>query len=176
MVAIAAGPIAGLMMVAAYITDPALSPTVFNNWYSNIHVRDMINNKFASIAIRYIACNSSSISATPNFLPSSKYLALYNVPDIDFVNEPGNMDKLPLASDMLPDKTQPVMAWSSWDFTYWLHVQSYEGKSIATERSKFVVMNKIEPARGGEDDLDQWYRKEVRDILRLVINAITDST
>jgi hypothetical protein len=162
MLAVALAPIAGLMMVTSRITDPALSPTVFNKWYSDIHVRDMINNKFASIALRYTNYTLNSPSTSPSLSLSSQYLALYNVPDINFISVPGNMDKLPLASDMLPEKTKPITTWSAWNFTYWLPVQIFEGKAAATERPKYVVVVKIEPAQGGDDDLDQWYRKEVR--------------
>lgn len=157
---VALAPIAGLMLVTAHISDPALSPAVFNKWYSDIHVRDMVNNKFASIALRYVNYAVNSSSTTPDFTPASKYLALYNVPDVNFISNPGTMDKLPLASDMLPDKNKPVTTWSTWTFTYWLPVQTFEGNSTATERPKYVLAVKMEPARGADDDMDQWYRKE----------------
>jgi len=162
MVAISlAAPVAGLMLVTSHISDPALSPAIFNKWYSDIHVRDMVNNNFSSVALRYANYTLNSHVASPTFTLASQYLALYNVPDINFINNPGTMSKLPLNSDMLPDKVRPVTTWSAWNFTYWLRMQSYEGNSTATERAKYVVMVRIEPAKGGDDELDQWYKNEV---------------
>ena len=163
MVSFSSAAVAGLMMVNARISNPVLTPEVFNNWYSNAHVRDMVNNKFASIALRYSNYTVGSGGTAPAaFTLASNYLALYNVADVDFVTKPGNMDKLPLNHDSLPTKTQPVTTWSTWVFTYWLPQQTYEGNSTATARPKYAVVVKIEPTKGGEDDLDQWYRKEVR--------------
>jgi hypothetical protein len=153
-------PVAGLMMVTARITDPAMTPTVFNNWYSNVHVRDMINNKFSSIALRYVNYTAAN-TQPPVFTMASNYLALYDVPDIAFTSSAANMAKLPLNSDTFPDKTNPVMNWSQWNFTYWLPTQSFEGNSNATARSKYVIVAKVEPAAGGDDELDQFYRKQV---------------
>jgi hypothetical protein len=176
MVAVSLAPIAGLMMVAARITDPALSPAVFNAWYSDVHVRDMVTNNFASIALRYTNATAGSLSVTPSLTPASQYLALYNVPDVNFISAPGTMNKLPLNHDSLPDKTKPVMTWSSWTFTYWLPVQTFEGKSTATERSKYVLVVKVEPAKGADEDFDQWYRKEVCNLRILVHSTLTRSS
>jgi len=161
MVAFASAAVAGLMMVNARISNPVLTPEVFNKWYSDVHVRDMVANKFASIALRYSNYTLGSNGATPAFTVASNYLALYNTPDINFVSVPGNMEKLPLNHETLPTKTQPVTTWSSWVFTYWLPQQTYEGGGAATTRPKYALVVNIEPAKGGEDDLDQWYRKEV---------------
>ena len=161
--------IAGLMMVNSRVTNPVLSPEIFNKWYTEIHVRDMVNNKFASIALRYANYTVGSGSASPTFTPSSQYLALYNVPDVNFISNPGTMSKLPLTSDMLPEKNKPVTTWSAWTFTYWLPVQVFEGNSSATERPKYVLVERIEPARGADDDLDQWYKKEARSLLQQII-------
>jgi hypothetical protein len=161
MVAISLAPIAGLMMVNARITNPILKPEVFNKWYSEIHVRDMVNNNFATVAVRYSNYSADSASSSADFTLSTQYLALYNVPDINFIGNAGNMNKLPLTSDMLPEKNRPVTTWSSWTFTYWLPLDSYEGKSNATERPKCVIVEKIEPSQGGDEELDRWYKEEV---------------
>jgi len=165
MVAIAGIPglsIPGLFLVTAHISNSVLTPAVFNKWYSEIHVRDMVNNGFATIALRYASHTANS--PPPDLSsPSTQYLALYNVPDVNFISAPDTMSKLPLTSDMLPTKTQPVTTWSDWTFTYWLPVQTHEGNSTATERSKYVMVDKIEPLRGGDDALDRWYREEVRE-------------
>ena len=161
MVAFASAVTAGLMMVNARISNPVLTPEIFNKWYSDIHVRDMVNNKFSSVALRYANYTVGSGGVMAPFTLASNYLALYNVADINFVTAPGNMDKLPLNHEMLPTKNQPVTTWSTWVFTYWLPQQTFEGNSTATTRPKYALVVKIEPAKGGEDDLDQWYRKEV---------------
>jgi hypothetical protein len=162
MVAVALAPIAGLMMVTARITNPILSVEIFNKWYSDIHVRDMVNNKFASVALRYTNYTTNSHPpASTELTMSSHYLALYNIADINFVSVPGNMDKIPLASEMLPEKDKPVTTWSDWTFTYWLPFHTYEGKNNLTERPKYVMVAKIEPTKGGEAELEEWYTKEV---------------
>src|SRR3569833_4361223 len=87
MVAISlAAPVAGRMLVTSHISDPALSPAIFNKWYSDIHVRDMVNNNFSSVALRYANYTLNSHVASPTFTLASQYLALYNVPDINFIN------------------------------------------------------------------------------------------
>jgi hypothetical protein len=157
----ALAPIAGLMMVTARISNPVLSPQVFNKWYSDIHVRDMVDNGFATVALRYSNYTANSTSASPDFTVSTQYLALYNVPDVNFISNPGTMSKLPLNSDMLPDKSRPVTTWSTWNFSYWLPVQEFEGNGTTTGQAKFVLAAQIEPAQGGDEDLDKWYREEV---------------
>ena len=154
---------AGLMLVTARITDRALTPTVFNAWYSDVHVRDMVSNRFASIALRYTNFTSPSGGKPVDYLaPNANYLALYNVPDVDFIAKPGTMDHLPLNHPSLPDKVNPVTKWSAWTFTYWVPIQTFEGKNtVATTRPKYAMVIKIEPAKGTDEDLDQWYRKEV---------------
>ena len=159
MVVLPLAPIAGLMLVTAHITNPALSPAVFNKWYSDVHVKDMLDNKFASIALRYSNYTVGSAGATPTFTLASNYLALYNTPDINFVNVPGNMDKLPLTSPLLPDKNKSIMTWSEWKFTYWLPTQTFEGNSTATERPKYVLTYAIEPV--DDKDMEDWYQQEV---------------
>ena len=152
----------GLMMVTAKISNPILTPTVFNKWYSDIHVRDMVNNHFATLALRYTNYSlgeTAPISGTIS--QSSHYLALYNVPDVHFLDVPGAMSHLPLNHEMLPDKNKPVTTWSDWIFTYWLPLSTYDGPSNATTRPTFAVVEQIEPAEGTDDDLDKWYRTEV---------------
>ncbi|KAH8893088.1 hypothetical protein GQ53DRAFT_805884 [Thozetella sp. PMI_491] len=156
----------GLMMVTAKISNPVLTPAVFNNWYSNIHVRDMVNNKFASLALRYTNYSiGQTVPIESTISLASHYLALYNVPDIHFLQVPGAMDHLPLAHESLPDKTRPVTTWSDWVFTYWLPLQTFEGTSNATAQPTYILVEKIEPAQGKDDDLDKWYRTEYLDKL-----------
>jgi hypothetical protein len=156
MVVLAPAVTSGLMLVTAYVNNPVLTPEVFNKWYSEVHVRDMVNNKFASIALRYTNYTVGSGTAAPAIVPASRYLALYNVPDVDFVTKPGTMDKLPLNHEMLPDKVNPVTKWSTWTFTYWLPQQAVEGKTAKEGRSKHVVM-----VQGSDDGVESWFSKEV---------------
>ena len=152
------------MMVTARITDNALKPDVFNKWYSDVHVRDMVTNNFATLAFRFanITAGAAQPANPANFTSASHYLALYKVPDINFLTAtPNAMSRLPLNHESLPDKSKPVTTWSAWTFTYWTPIQTFEGKSKATTRPKYVVMAKMEPAEGGDDELDQWYRKQV---------------
>ena len=159
MVVLPLAPIAGLMLVTAHITNPALSPAVFNKWYSDVHVKDMLDNKFASIALRYANHTPGVPTVAGAVDASTQYLALYNVPDINFVSVPGNMDKLPLTSPLLPDKNKSIMTWSEWKFTYWLPTQTFEGNSTATERPKYVLTYAIEPV--DDKDMEDWYQQEV---------------
>jgi len=155
---------AGLMMVNSRITDPAMTPTVFNNWYSNVHLQDMVSNNFATVALRYsnYTVNSGPPASPPAFPLSTNYLALYDVPDLSFLFNPSTAAALPLTDPTFPDPTQLIFTWSAWIFTFWVPTQVYEGLIPGFGRPKYVLVEKIEPAAGGDADLDKWYRTEVR--------------
>jgi hypothetical protein len=145
-----------------------MTPTVFNNWYSDVHVQAMVDNNFATVALRYSNYTSTGPSGPPpaqppNFPLSTNYLALYDVPDVNFFFNPETAAKLTLTSDTFPNPTDIIFAWSAWVFTFWLLMQVYEGKLPAPPtRPKYVLVEKIEPAAGGDANLDNWYRTEVR--------------
>lgn len=172
MVALAPALTAGLMLVTARISSPLLTPAVFNTWYSDVHVRDMVTNGFASIALRYTNLTApisvSAASTVDPLAPNANYLALYNVPDVDFIAKPGTMDKLPLNYPSLPDARSPVTKWSTWSFTYWVPVQTVEGANTTeTGRPKYVLVLRMDPVAGRDTELEEWFHKEVC----LILNA-----
>jgi len=161
MVAISAAPLTGLFMVLTRITNPAMTPEVFNKWYHEVHVRDILANNFATLGMRYGNYSMNMAPQVKNSSRSTEWLAVYKVPDFAAWNNSEAFAKTPLNHSSFPDPVKPVTTWTEFNTSFWLPVQTFEGKSKATARPKYVLMAKIEPPEGGDDDLDQWYRKQV---------------
>ena len=84
----------GLMLVRSRPKHPEeLTDEVFNKWYSTVHIQDVVNSGAADLAIRY-----------KNLDPKAEYpyLALYRIPDLAFLQDTSQMEKIPTKSDMLP--------------------------------------------------------------------------
>jgi hypothetical protein len=159
-----APPKAGLMLVTSRPTHPDLTDKVFNEWYSTEHVRDMVNSGLTDLVIRYKNVNASAIFP---------YLAVYRLPDISKLRDQKVMGSIPATSKLLPGKEKgstggaykDIMAMENRAYA---RIQTFEGQDNKKGRGKGLVTAEIEPAAGTEADLDDWYRRQHLDMLRLV--------
>ncbi|KAF2186402.1 hypothetical protein K469DRAFT_572794, partial [Zopfia rhizophila CBS 207.26] len=135
------------------------SDEAFNKWYNTQHIRDIFKAGYATLALRY---------------QTWPYLAVYNLPDIHFLKDPSYKDKLPVTSDLFPEKGKEVHEWVDFDTRFYTPIQTFEPPRNAkkTSRPKIVFTVHFEPGNGkeGEREFDEWYRKQHLDMLSMLPN------
>ena len=67
-----APPRAGLLIVQSSPNHPELSDKVFNDWYSNEHVQDMVKSTVTDLVVRYKNVNSTAKMAISGNLSHSR--------------------------------------------------------------------------------------------------------
>jgi hypothetical protein len=90
-------PTPGIIYALCRPTHPGLTDEIFNEWYNDVHLRDVVNTGLVDLALRYKSCNADS---------KYPYLAIYRVPDMTVLQSPEGMAKLmaiPTRHDSLPD-------------------------------------------------------------------------
>ena len=152
----------GLLYVLSKPTHPELSDIVFNDWYTNHHIRDMVNSDLTDLVVRYK--NTKDTSQWP-------YLAIYRLPDVARLKDQKTMGSIPATSPLLPGKEEgskggafkDIMAMETSTYT---RIQTFEGPSKKTGRGRGLVTGAMEPANGTDADFDDWYRKQHLDMIR----------
>ncbi|OCK75655.1 hypothetical protein K432DRAFT_429260 [Lepidopterella palustris CBS 459.81] len=154
-------PTPGLLFVPARITSPALTDSVFNSWYNSHHIPDVLAGNLADIALRFKSLD-----------PTSKYpyLAVYRMPDVGFFADPKNMERIPMHHAMLPEGKR-CDEFADMPGKVYLPIQSFEGgRELGGERGKVVFVVQLEPPEGGDEEIDEFYRKQHLDMLSLLPN------
>ncbi|OCL11910.1 hypothetical protein AOQ84DRAFT_313094 [Glonium stellatum] len=147
----------GLLFVSTRISFPELTDEVYNKWYDSIHVVDVLKSGLADLALRF-----------KNVDPEAKktYLAVYRVPDVSRLQDQAIKDQIPPTSDMLPgsgDFNDLVEL----DIKAFVPIQAFEGQGMKKGRGKGLLTVLMEPAEGGDDELDEWYRKQHHDMVSM---------
>jgi hypothetical protein len=141
-------------MATARITNPNVTDAEFNDWYNTVLLPDFMINHNVSLALRYKPV------ANPVRPQSRQYLALYkangNVPT-SWSN--GVAWKGIQTQDIGPDDVTIQL-------TSWNPIQTFESlrekrAQVPDGRPKIAMVVKIEPKEGGDEELDEWYRKQV---------------
>jgi hypothetical protein len=84
---------AGLLYVLSNPLPP-LSEQDFNTWYSEHHIKHVVDAGLADLAIRYKNTNSSS---------KYQYLSIYRMPDVSKLEDEKIRESIPKTHDLLPD-------------------------------------------------------------------------
>jgi hypothetical protein len=163
-VSAAQAPTPGLLWVTSRPTHPELTEKVFNDWYSNEHIQDLVKVGLADLVVRYKNANATA---------KWPYLAIYRLPDAAKLRDQKVMGSIAATSQLLPGKEKgskggaykDVMAMDSLAYS---RIQTFEGQIAKTGRGKALVTSAMEPANGTDADFDQWYRKQHLDMLRYV--------
>jgi hypothetical protein len=158
--ATAAETTSGLLLVYSRPTHPELTESVFNEWYSDVHIHDMVKSGVTDLVLRYKNVNTTA---------QWPYLAVYRLPDPAKLADPAVMGSIPATSQLLPGKEKgtkggafkDIMAMDSKTFS---RIQTFEGQIKKSGRGKGLVTSAMEP--GNEADYDDWYRHQHLDMLR----------
>lgn len=155
-------PTAGLLYALSRPTHPDLNDNVFNSWYSNEHVHDMVKSGVTDLTVRYRNTKNSSVWP---------YLAIYRLPDVAKLQDAKVMGGVPATSSLLPGKTRGSTGGAYRDVIametrVYVRTQTFEGHSTKPGRGSGLATAAIQPANGTDADLDDWYRRQHLDMLR----------
>ena len=114
----------GLLYAASRLNSPSReSSDVFNTWYNDIHVRDVLKTSGINSAARY------ETAAVPQDSSPWTFLALYPVPDIEFLNTE-EFTSIPVTSDVLPGPTHSCMDIAHFDIRRYREVGRREDSDM----------------------------------------------
>lgn len=148
---------AGVVAVHARIVHPELSDDTFNDWYSNIHVREAYDAGLTELALRYRNTDPDA---------SWRYLALYKSDDLGRMQDKERMAKVAPTHEMLPG-LEPGTNGGKWtDVTeseVWIGVspELYEGPSQKNATPKGVLLVRLDAKNASEDEVRAFYRAKV---------------
>lgn len=94
---------------------PSLLTSVYNKWYSEIHVPDVLASGAIAKAARY-RCRDDGYP-----IP---YLAVYDVPDLTRLQS-REFAAIPMTSDLLPNPQRPCHAYVDLDTRFYAYVDEY---------------------------------------------------
>jgi len=84
----------GLIYASSHITNPDLTPDVFDEWYSEHHIPDVLATGCVSHAARWECADKDSSVVDP-------YLATYRVPDLQSLQST-EFASIPMTHELLP--------------------------------------------------------------------------
>ncbi|KAF4624755.1 hypothetical protein G7Y89_g13408 [Cudoniella acicularis] len=114
-------PQPGLLWVNSKITSPdSITPSNFKKWYEDEHIPDVLATKQIHSAYRY-----------KNIDPSSDrpYLALYPVPDMNFLGSKEYFD-IPVTSNYFPGPGHRCFDFADFDTRYYEFVHGFEKEGV----------------------------------------------
>jgi hypothetical protein len=166
-------PTEGLMFVESRILDPSkTSDEKFNKFYNEEHLPDVFKMadpaKSQNVAFRYKNINPDSKTVLP-------YIALYPLKDISLLSDPEGSAKI--IEDTRISKTfdnTDVYEHIEFKMRPYELLQRYEGLSDSPQPERkyghTLVVIGMEPAEGaeGEQDFDDWYRKQHLDMMAML--------
>lgn len=117
----------GIIVSASYILKPdLLSDDLFNKWYNEAHVPDVIATGGVPRAARFRNANPEA---------KNQYMCIYELPDLAIVTSEA-FKKIPMTHDMLPDGAD-IHNLANFDTRFYELVQTDEksSKQAGTARS-----------------------------------------
>jgi hypothetical protein len=157
---LAVEPPFGLLMVLSKPNHPELTEAVYNDWYSNEHIQDMVKSGLTDLVLRYKNVNVSA---------QYPYLAIYRLPDVRLLQDKKVMGAITPTSQKLPGKEKGSKGGAyqdvlSMETRAYARIQTFEGQIEKKGRGKGLVISTQQP--GNEADYDDWYRRQHLDMLR----------
>ena len=156
--------IPGLFTAFMHIVNHTMTPQVFNHWYEDIHMPEGISANVSNLVLRYTNYTIGQPEADVSSY-STQYLSIWKLNDLNDWNSTSKRAKMPRSNALFPDggkENMLVTTWVDLKSSVWRPIQRFDGRSNMTDTPAFIIVSKTEPAKGREDDLDQWYRKQVR--------------
>ncbi|KAK4642977.1 hypothetical protein QC761_402130 [Podospora bellae-mahoneyi] len=93
----------GIIVVHSRPLSPLLPPIVFQTWYENIHIPDVLATGHVSSAARYRLTSPEANNSMP-------FLAVYHLPDMNWLRQDNcQFWKIPLHSKILPGDNSSIL-------------------------------------------------------------------
>ncbi|KAF2662553.1 hypothetical protein K491DRAFT_686435 [Lophiostoma macrostomum CBS 122681] len=147
----------GIMWVNS-VPKPQLEEKVFNQWYQEVHIPDIVNAKPGD------GCVAAWRFKSQNPTRPRPYLALYAVPDMSFIQSP-EFGEVSQYHEMLPEGG-PSQKFVDFDTRFYRRTQTYEKEEedntgfVPQGIGRVVKSTAMQPAPGMSEELDRWYREE----------------
>jgi len=108
----------GLLFVNSRISAPdKLSPSLFTQWYHEVHIPDIFQTSGMKSAFRYCSTNPDSV-----YRP---YLALYPLKDVSFL-QTDEFKSIPVHHEMLPGPSHAIFDVADFDTRYCKLLKTFE--------------------------------------------------
>jgi hypothetical protein len=105
----------GVIISASRITKPnELSDVVFNKWYNEVHIQDVLATGGVTRAARFREANPKA---------TAPYLAIYTIPDLSII-ESEEFKKVPMTHESLPGGGN-VHSFVNFDTRFYSLIQEY---------------------------------------------------
>ncbi|KAK1774850.1 hypothetical protein QBC45DRAFT_489383 [Copromyces sp. CBS 386.78] len=141
----------GYLTVFALPTDPSFvtSHDIFNKWYNQVHIPDILSVASFRSAIRYaragVVPSNPALSSTANDVTYPKdakweYLAVYLVDDVEKARRypDSGFYHVPLEHEMLPAEGQ-VMDMARWEMGFW-EVVAESGEQSDSQKQTDIIL------------------------------------
>ncbi|KAF2471189.1 uncharacterized protein BDR25DRAFT_367930 [Lindgomyces ingoldianus] len=162
-----------LMIATARVTNPNLTSSEFNNWYNSVLLPGFMENHNVSLSVRYKLIPPANVTVPK--APAWDYLTLYKAhPNVSSTSA-AFMGRAVEGSGISFTKRDIGPNDVAIEITTWNPIQTFEGLrekkgQVPSGRPKVVVMVKIEPKEGGDNIVEEWYRKQHLDMLSMLPN------
>jgi len=141
----------GLVFAQSRIYQPdLLSADLFDKWYDEVHIRDILKTGAIKTGIRWKAVN-------PN--EEQPYLTIYPLDRIDALKSEA-VKGIPVHSDILPGPSNYIWDFVAYDARIYKHIQTYEPEGTKAGPANLLIAVGLTPAPGTDDDFDAFYREE----------------
>ncbi|KIW08888.1 uncharacterized protein PV09_00810 [Verruconis gallopava] len=141
----------GIFLSLSKITNnKLLSDDLFNKWYNEVHLVDVLATGAVTRAYRYRNKNPEA---------ERPYLALYICPDMSAIAGE-KVKNIPMHSDLLPDG-KSIHELVNFDTRFYSTTQEFVKKELNQQDLFPVLMLAgMQPKDGAAEDMDKWYREE----------------
>ncbi|KAI9813064.1 MAG: hypothetical protein M1827_004284 [Pycnora praestabilis] len=146
----------GLFWVNSRVTSPKLSAETYNKWYEEEHIPELVATSGIKSGFRYKAVDPKE---------KNPFLAIYPLKDIAFPDS-DEFKAVPTESKTLPGSGK-VFDLADFDVRVYEHLQSFERPNAKPGRALCLMSAAIEPAEGGDEEFDEFYRKQHLDMLAM---------
>ncbi|KAH7025153.1 uncharacterized protein B0I36DRAFT_367037 [Microdochium trichocladiopsis] len=164
-----AGP--GLIYASSHITSPDLTPDVFNRWYNEHHIPDVLATGAVSHAARWEVADRDPATRGPD-----PYLATYRVPDMRALQGEA-FARIPMTHELLPGGGgsgtaeggeqedvgggKTVHGSVDIDTCFYELVEVFEKVKHDEAFATHIISAGMTPKdAAASDDMDRWYREE----------------
>jgi hypothetical protein len=144
-----------LIMSTARIINPNITATEFKTWYDTVYLPEFMSRHNASLALRYDVDLQSGIQSKWD------YLALFRTHEK--TSQALKSSDTGWSSNSAPRFGPSDVAL---ELSFWTKIQTFNSLrekrgEVPPGRPNIVMVVKIEPKEGGEEELEDWYRKQV---------------
>lgn len=140
----------GLVLALSKIYQPALSAGLFDKWYDEVHIRDLLATGAIKTGIRWKAIDPTE---------SQPYLTLYPLDRIDDLQTDA-VRAVPVHNRMLPGPSNYIWDFVAYDARIYQHIQTHEEVGTKAGPAKILIAICLTPAPGTSDDMEAFYCKE----------------